>query len=350
MNKKILPFAVAGILAGAMGAAQAGGVTLYGKVLVSFDALDCDVGMFTGGGCNRGGTATTNGDDFLMNSRPGFGAVGVKGSEDLGNGLTAMFQLEYGTDPSEAAGFTGRDQWLGMKGGFGALRFGAMSTNYKMSGAKLDPMWRTSLDSRDAVRLSGLHAGAGENGQGRATNTVRYDSPSFSGAKVVANYTLDSGADGNDGYGIGLHYSAGAIFASVDYITNDNGGDDDAWKLGGKYTMGDAAFYGHYERGALLFQSSNQLDAGAAGDDGADMPMTNMSAGPWPSSTASPSAPPPTAVSNAWIVTRMASVTCSPSVWCTTSDPSPDGQEVKTGPAGPVFFVSSTLTPWTVVP
>jgi predicted porin len=270
MNKKILPFAVAGILAGAMGAAQAGGVTLYGKVLVSFDALDCDVGMFTGGGCNRGGTSTTNGDDFLMNSRPGFGAVGVKGSEDLGNGLTAMFQLEYGTDPSEAAGFTGRDQWLGMKGGFGALRFGAMSTNYKMSGAKLDPMWRTSLDSRDAVRLSGLHAGAGENGQGRARNTVRYDSPSFSGAKVVANYTLDSGADGNDGYGIGLHYDQGPLFAAIDYITNDNGGEDDAWKLGGKYTMGDGAFYGHYERGGLLFADLNAGMAGN-GDDSADM-------------------------------------------------------------------------------
>ena len=271
MNKKILPFAVAGILAGAMGAAQAG-VTLYGKVLVSFDALDCDAGMFTGGGCNRGGTSTTNGDDFLMNSRPGFGAIGVKGSEDLGNGLTAMFQLEYGTDPSEAAGFTGRDQWLGLKGDFGALRLGAMSTNYKMSGAVLDPFWRTSLDSRDAVRLSGLHAGAGENGQGRARNTVRYDSPSFSGAKVVANYTLDSGAgvEDNDAFGIGVHYSAGAIFASVDYITNDNGGDDDAWKLGGKYTMGDAAFYGHYERGGLLFAS---LDTGMAGngDDSADM-------------------------------------------------------------------------------
>ena len=252
MNKKILPFAVAGILAGAMGAAQAGGVTMYGKVLVSVDALDCDAGMMTGGGCNRAGTATTNGDDLLLNSRPGFGAIGVKGSEDLGNGLTAMFQLEYGTDPVNGGEFAGRDQWLGMKGGFGALRFGAMSTNYKMSGAVLDPFWRTSLDSRDAGRLSGLHAGKGEQGQGRATNTVRYDSPSFSGAKVVANYTLDSGLDDEDGYGIGVHYNAGAIFASFDYINNGVDGEDDAWKLGGKYSMGDAAFYGHYERGGLV--------------------------------------------------------------------------------------------------
>ena len=262
MNNNLLPFAVAGILAGAMGTAQAGGVTLYGKVLVSFDALDCDAGMMTGGGCNRAGTVTQNGSDFLMHSRPGFGAIGVKGSEDLGNGLTALFQLEYGIDPSEAGTFTGRDQWAGLRGGFGTLRFGSISTNYKQSGAALDPFWRTSLDSRDAGRLSQLHAGNGQNGQGRATNTVRYDSPSFSGAKLVANYTLDngSGVEDNNAYGFGMHYSAGPIFAAIDYITNDNGGKDDAWKLGGKYTLGDAAFYGSYERGGLLFANLGHLN------------------------------------------------------------------------------------------
>jgi predicted porin len=250
MNKNLISFAVAAVLAGGVTAAQANSnTTLYGKVLVSIDNTD---------------NGTT--DDTQMQSRNGFGAIGVKGSEDLGNGLTAMFQLEYGTDPSEAAGLSGRDQWLGLKGDFGAVRFGSMSTNYKMSGAKLDPMWRTSLDSRDHGLLSGLHAGAGENGQGRARNTMRYDSPSFNGAKVVANYTLDSGADGNDGYGIGLHYDQGPLFAAVDYISNDNGGEDDAWKIGAKYSMDAIALYGHYEQGGLV-----SGDLTGAGSDDADL-------------------------------------------------------------------------------
>ena len=247
MTKKLLSFAVAGILAGGMSAVSASNVTVYGKVLMSIDNLD-----------------TGTNSDTTMESRNDFGAIGVKGSEDLGNGLTAMFQLEYGTNPSEAGTFGGRDQWVGLKGDFGTVRFGSISTNYKESGSALDPFWRTSLDSRDAVRLSQLHSGNGDNGQGRATNTVRYDSPSFNGAKVVANYTLDngSGVEDNDAFGFGVHYNAGPIFASVDYITNDNGGKDDAWKLGGKYTLGDAAFYGSYERGGLLFAD---LNAGTAG-------------------------------------------------------------------------------------
>ena len=254
MNKNLISFAVAAVLAGGVTAVSASNVTVYGKVLMSIDNLD------------------QNGSDTTMESRNGFGAIGVKGSEDLGNGLTAMFQLEYGTNPSEAGTFGGRDQWLGLKGDFGTVRFGSISTNYKQSGAALDPMWRTSLDSRDAVRQSQLHSGNGDNGQGRATNTVRYDSPSFNGAKVVANYTLDngSGVEDNDAFGIGLHYSEGPLFANIDYITNDNGGDDDAWKIGARYKMDDFTFYGGYERGGLLFANLNGGAAGL-GDGSADL-------------------------------------------------------------------------------
>jgi predicted porin len=241
MNKNLISFAVAAVLAGGVTAVQANSnVTVYGKVLMSIDSTD-----------DAAGDSDTN-----LNSRNGFGAIGVKGSEDLGNGLTAMFQLEYGTDPVNAGTFSGRDQWLGLKGDFGAVRFGAMSTNYKMSGAKLDPFWRTSLDSRQTGLMSStLHAGRGEQGHGRATNTMRYDSPSFNGAKIVANYTLDSGSDplnDEDGYGIGLHYDQGPLFASVDYINNGADGEDDAWKLGAKYSMDAFAVYGHYEQGGLV--------------------------------------------------------------------------------------------------
>ena len=247
MNKNLISFAVAAVMAGGMSAVHANDVTVYGKVLMSIDNSD-----------DAAGDSDTN-----LNSRNGFGAIGVKGSEDLGNGLTAMFQLEYGTNPAAGGEFGGRDQWLGLKGDFGAVRFGAMSTNYKMSGAKLDPLWRTSLDIRETGGLSGLHGGKGEQGQGRATNTMRYDSPSFNGAKVVANYTLDSGFDDEDGYGIGLHYDQGPLFASVDYINNGVDGEDDAWKLGAKYSMDAIAVFGHYEQGGLVesFTGAGESDA-----------------------------------------------------------------------------------------
>ncbi|MCW9059747.1 MAG: porin [Gammaproteobacteria bacterium] len=248
MNKNLISFAVAAVLAGGMTAVQANSnVTVYGKVMVSIDSSD-----------DSAGNSDTN-----LNSRNGFGAIGVKGSEDLGNGLTAMFQLEYGTNPAAGGEFGGRDQWLGLKGDFGMVRAGTVTTNYKQSGAKLDPLWRTSLDIRETGGLSSLHGGKGEQGQGRATNTMRYDSPSFNGAKIVANYTLDSGLDEEDGYGIGLHYDQGPLFASFDYINNGVDGEDDAWKLGAKYSMDAIAVFGHYERGGLVDSLTGMGESGA---------------------------------------------------------------------------------------
>ena len=242
MNKNLISFAVAAVLAGGVSAVHANNTTVYGKVLMSIDNHDDGAD-----------------DDTTMESQNGFGAIGVKGSEDLGNGMSAIFQLEYGIEPSKGSEFAGRDQWVGLKGDFGMVRLGTVTTNYKQSGAPLDPFWRTSLDSRLGGKTEllspTLHAGKGEQGQGRATDTVRYDSPSFNGAKIVANYTFDRGANpanDNDGYGLGLHYSQGPIFASVDYINNGADGEDDAWKIGGKYTMDAFAVMAHYERGGLV--------------------------------------------------------------------------------------------------
>jgi predicted porin len=255
MNKNLISFAVAAVLAGGVSAVSASNVTVFGKVLMSIDNVD--------GNINFPGVITLNKDDTNMNSQPGYGSVGVRGSEDLGNGLTAMFLLDYGINPSKAEGLSGRDQWVGLKGDFGTVRFGSISHNYKQSGAAIDPMWRTSLDTRLLGHLSGLHSGRGDNGQGRATNTVRYDSPSFSGAKVVANYTLDGDGGDNNGFGIGLHYNQGGIFAAFDYLTNDVDNEDDAWKLSGKYTMDAIALYGHYERGGLLYDLTGGGESGA---------------------------------------------------------------------------------------
>ena len=49
----------------------------------------------------------------------------LKGSEDLGNGLSAVYQVEYGFNTAQNNdGFSGREQWVGLKGGFGEVRLG----------------------------------------------------------------------------------------------------------------------------------------------------------------------------------------------------------------------------------
>ncbi|MCO6411593.1 MAG: porin, partial [Thiogranum sp.] len=246
MNKKLIATAMGLAMAGGMSLATAD-VKLYGQIDLSIDAIDQDGGV----------------DDVNMGSNTS--AVGVKGSEDLGNGLSAIFKLEWQVDvddadlansgyedESGAGGFTGRDQWLGLKGeSWGQLTFGTMSTTYKSSAAAIDPFYRTRNQARNIGLHSSLHSGKGEEGQGRATNTVRYDSPSFGGVAFAGTYTLDNseagGAEDDDPYSVGLTYKGGPVYAFVDYITTSGGGDDDAVQIGAKATFGGAAIYGIYE-------------------------------------------------------------------------------------------------------
>ena len=238
MDKKILSTAIAGVLAGSMAFAANADVTLYGQIDLSIDAVDVD-GL---------------GDDINMNSN--FSAIGVKGSEDLGNGLKAIFMAEYQYDAAGAGGInTGRDQWIGLDGSFGKLRFGSMSTPYKATGAMIDPLWRTAFDTRNIGLASDLHSGSGDDGHGRMTKAIGYDTPDFNGLSAAATYSFDDdcgigaapGCADDDAYSVGARYKNGPALAFVDYVTSDKGGSDEAWKIGGKYSFGDFAVFGQYE-------------------------------------------------------------------------------------------------------
>ena len=267
MNKKLIASAMGLILAGGMGLASAD-VKLYGQIDVSLDAVDSDAPGFS--------------DDINMNSNQS--AVGVKGSEDLGNGMSAFFKLEFQTDVTEADGWTGRDQYVGLKmERFGKLAFGATSTAYKSPGSKIDAFYRTSLQSRNIGLQSNLHSGKGEEGQGRGTNIARYDSPSWKGLGLTATYQFDSdkqgGAEDDDPYSLGIQYKGGNFFAAASYIDTQQDNDAAAAQFIAKYTWNAFSFHGIYEMdmGLITAQRSNGIGdnnggrAGSADDDGADI-------------------------------------------------------------------------------
>jgi predicted porin len=247
MYKKILVAMFAAMLLGGVGAASAD-IVLFGHIDTSLDATDVDGGD----------------DDINMNCTTC--SIGFKGSEDLGNGLKVIFKLDFQYDTSvrndgdgtggdgdnDNSGLLDRDQWLGLAGGFGKVRVGTISPGYKSHGAMLDPLYRTALQGRSRGLQSVLHTGAGDNLQGRATNTVRYDSPAFSGVKLVAHYTLDADetdGDDEDPYGIGASYQNGGLLVFADYMDNaqSGSGEKDAWKVGGKYDIGMFGVMGQYE-------------------------------------------------------------------------------------------------------
>lgn len=265
MDKKILSTAIAGVLAGSMAFAANADVTLYGRVDLSIDAVDID-------GANNDANMNSN------NSR-----LGVKGSEDLGNGLKAIFQLEYGSDVSgsdTAAGglTTGRDQWVGLSGDFGKARFGTASTRYKELSKKVDPLWDTSLEGRNHGLQSKLHGGDGSNGEGRMTNGIFFHSADYNGLELGVSYSLDDtctppscapGASDDDAYSLGASYTNGPMYLFTSMVTSSKGGDDSATEVGGKYSFGDFGIYGMYELdGGLL---AGDVNTPNQNNDGADV-------------------------------------------------------------------------------
>ena len=218
MKKSLLTIAAAAtMVAPAIVMADA---TLYGNLHVSINDFD---------------TA----DNINMTSNTS--AIGVKGSEALGDGLKAIYKMEFQVDVSDSGsattepkGFTGvvnRDQFVGLKGGMGTIKFGTMSSNYKQMGGKVDPLYRTRLEGRGFLGTqSSLHKGRGITA-GRQTNTVQYVSPKMGGIQLVLNTTV-SGVD-DETNGVGVRWSNKNILAYLDWIDNDLVGD--ATKIGGRY-------------------------------------------------------------------------------------------------------------------
>jgi len=276
MKTKLLPTMIGAILAGGMTAAAAD-VTVFGQIDESVVNNSNVYATYL-----SPQTDSHSDTNFVCTTC----SIGFKGEEELGNGLKAIFKIDFQYNINERnngkastggfttgtgtnivtsvnntdSGLTDRDQWVGLAGNFGQVIFGTMSTTYKSHGAMLDPGYRTVSQMRDWGIQSALHSGAGSEGQGRATNTVRYDSPSWNGLKVGATYTLDPDEnDTNDDnpYGGGISYENGGILVFADYLTNDTGGDDDAYKLGAKYTYDDFSVFGQYEwDGGLISQVS----------------------------------------------------------------------------------------------
>jgi predicted porin len=238
MKKSILTIAV--LAASVVAPAAMAAPTVYGNVHLSINAADNDVP-----GANN---------NLQMSSNTS--AIGVKGSEDLGDGMKAIYKVEFqidllgkadttpdGSAPNQGSGaLTGRDQFVGLKGGMGTIKFGTMSSNYKQMGGKVDPLYRTPLEGRGFLNTqSSLHGGRGVN-RGRQTNTVQYSSPKMGGFQLVANTTLSGVEDETNGIGIRWANKAFLVYGDwidgvpTDPVPTSTSTTESALKLGGKFT------------------------------------------------------------------------------------------------------------------
>ena len=228
MKKTLAAVAVLGAFAGS---ALAADVQLYGIVDtgVGYNHVDVD-----------GLGDKQDIDTFQMKSGQASGPRwGLKGTEDLGNGLTVGFILEDGFSSdtgADSAPMFNRESSLFIEGGFGKLAMGRMGSlnNGQSSWAKVGMInaFGTSDWGDYSVQVGNVMSTAAQ-----WDNMVAYQTPDFAGFKVYAQYGMGNTVTDYDSvenesssdryYALGATYNNGpfaAYFAvdSINYASWDN--------------------------------------------------------------------------------------------------------------------------------
>jgi len=243
MNKKLLALAIAGAMAAPL-AANAD-VTIYGTMHMGMSSVDSGT---TG--------ATSNSDGMSIHSNSS--NIGFKGTEDLGNGMKTVWQIETaigadGEDDQTATGnnWATRNTFLGLSGDFGTTVLGGnMFVPYGAFGRKFDAFNGTFGDTRAIIGSAGQGAAAGTGGNvydARADSALVYISPNMSGFQVVAAYTVDlnTGTDpddnDNDATSVMATYQSGSMLLGGAWQElESNGASPDSYgiRLGAQMGMG----------------------------------------------------------------------------------------------------------------
>lgn len=223
MQKKVMALAVAGALA-APAAAFAQAVQIYGRANVGLDQYQA-----TG--------ATNSAQDLKSRTRvyDQGSRLGVRGSEDLGNGLKAIFQIESGVNidtgstigqngvanPSTGT-FASRDSYGGLEGGWGRLTFGRQSV-FWVNG--VNSQFQGNYINVEIPWANGATLGRVAGPSARTNNVMQYTSPTMGGFNLTASYapqseTAAAGAN-TDGRLMGLTVRwSGLLNVQFDYATN----------------------------------------------------------------------------------------------------------------------------------
>lgn len=253
MKKTLIALAVLA----ASGAAMAqSSVTLYG-------VLDVGVGKVKGGkwginngeGYSLGSSGTVNGgvkDGFNSTS-----VIGFRGTEDLGGGLKANFNLQSGgldlSTGSVPVAFS-REAWVGLESSsLGAIQFGRSSS----IGAKVMGVYDfngTSYSS--ATDKAGISAVTWY-GSSRRSDQIQYASPNFGGVVVRAGFTAKGDATPNglavpdaakNRYSLGATFANGPLSVSAMGETKSVEGLRTAYAVGASYDLSVVKFSATYNR------------------------------------------------------------------------------------------------------
>lgn len=307
MQKKLIALAVAGLASGAAFAQS--NVTIYGIADAAY--------VYSSGDNSPTATNVHKGQSLSAIQSGGWSGsrLGFKGEEALGNGLKAVFNLEYslyidtnngvgsnaGATNAMSSGQGGaasslqaRQTWVGLSGSnWGQATLGrqyspgySMLRNDSMAGATLSPWSR--LSNVNGMTIT-------PNSAARWNNSIAYASPNWSGFSVNTIYgfgentstnTLSSGTSDGGAFALGGNYANGPFNIDLLYQqtktgpsanSNQDGKSRNEWYLGGNYDFKIVKLFASYQEmnrndtatGSTKEQDSNTWQVGISAPIGA---------------------------------------------------------------------------------
>ncbi|TAL96305.1 MAG: porin [Paraburkholderia sp.] len=212
MKKTLMVAALSGVFATAAHAQSS--VTLYGLI---------DAGItYTN---NQGGHSNWQETSGAVNGS----RWGLRGAEDLGGGLKAIFTLENGFGINDGSLKQGSRE-------FGRQAFVGLSSN-QFGSVTLGRQYDSMVDYVGPLSLTGTQYGGTQfahpfdndnlNNSFRVNNSVKYQSAAYGGFKFGALYGFSNQADGfanNRAYSAGASYNYGGLNVGAAYLQlNSNG-------------------------------------------------------------------------------------------------------------------------------
>ena len=293
MKKSLIALAVAGAFAAPAFAATSN-VDISGQLHLSLDYLDADTAA-AGGNWNVSSNASN---------------IVVKGTEDLGGGMKAVWNIQTyfdvgatgnadGSFGGTANGVGSGNTYVGLNGGFGTVILGKAEAPLKIVSRKVDLFNNQIGDTRNLLGADGAAADV------RPNNVIAYATPNMNGFEATVAYATNLAAGAaTDASATALSmnafYTNGPLLLGAGYQNRDLGvaalQDETVWRLAAGYSFGDfkvVAFWqdendvagaanadrnvwglgGAYKMGPMTLKAQyyNRDDLGAAVNNGSDL-------------------------------------------------------------------------------
>lgn len=165
---------------------------------ISFQAVAESKFVTVYGKANLSAQIADEGDGNFSEIKSNASRIGLKGTKELQGGLELFYQVEYQVDLSDITDsrvLKERNQYIGLKGGFGKLMLGRNDTVLKLLHKKVD------LFNDYEGDLKGLWKG-----ENRINDTLTYYTPKIYGLTFGVTYFAEGGKKGEDGTSLGVYY------------------------------------------------------------------------------------------------------------------------------------------------